>query len=300
MKSNHLNTPIKPWETTTLNDAVLEWIINLWEVMWDIKDRINNAQITMLQASSEEYKKAIKTVTRINTRAGNAEQKKFETQDWFLTRTARLRLDFDWEPKILYSNWKGYLVIDKENVYEEIEQMWNSVIVYNPINKQYSAYDLLWNKMIFSWDDEITTTCVENCFISWRYIITYFNNHEEIISLWKDKIIWNIEKHWNIIFVRISSGNQEKVAIIWKNYKEIDWSEISKMRTKKWKNLLFISWNLGYTLYDCDWDFSLIKNAYQVSFAEIIWLNDWVEEIWNKITYKMQPTSKKIKELHIS
>lgn len=141
-----IETPIKEWQES-ISDATFEWKIGIWEVNDAIKKAIEKKPVSEILFLEN---KNLRLITKmLEWTSTEQEKERSNTVQWFLNSTVELRKWFNWEPNIQEFNWKKYLVTDYESVYEVSEQIWDTIIWYNPISKIFIIYSLNNKKEIY-------------------------------------------------------------------------------------------------------------------------------------------------------
>jgi len=280
---------------------VMDETISLRELIWHTKYLINKKTFwDLIKEGPDEFDLTIKEIKRINMPPTPNQIARFNTVQWFIHKTANLRKEFDWEAKVQVDNWKKYLIIDKDNVYEVSEQIWNTVIAYDPIKEFFIIYNLENKQLKYKSQKEIIKT-----WIDWFYKIDsgnkdnllFVSNEWNVEYLWTYKLNWLIKKHWNTVYFPHWTEWEEwekNEYLIIKPSLTVDsfqWSHARMMVTLNWKNILCITFYnsdndwIYTTMYDCDsWNI-IIEKWLNVIFKSYKKTPDWLHIIWNAIKY---------------
>ncbi len=288
-----LYTPIKEWETTTLNDAVLDWTISLREAIWVTKWAIESAKIQRIFFHNiQKIFPVLETIKRVPSKE---EKERFSEVDWYLKNTASMKLNKERLPPLQESNWKLYLDTWKGNeIFEVIEQRWKGNIVLNPVTKLYSIYIChYWNyfERMLNWADKIEKTDID-----WYYKISEWNSiwyyyiWEKVWfkNLWiYENMLQEIQQHWGAVFFQWIYSEGHKPQTIIHNWSKVEnlysnWN-ISKLTSQNWRHLLKIDdrTNNLYALYNIEQAKFHFRNASSIDLTYTD--SEWTIE--NKIEY---------------
>lgn len=106
--------------------AIDNWIITLSEVTWAIKTKIDNTLVSDIPL------KALPLIKKYKTQPLPAETKRFRKVEEYINNIGSLRNNSN-KPTLQESNWKTYLVLWQDDIFEVIKQKWPIYIAYHPI-----------------------------------------------------------------------------------------------------------------------------------------------------------------------
>lgn len=116
--------------------AIEDWIITLSEVLWAIKTKLNNTLVSDLPLES------LPLIKKFKTQPHPAETKKINRIEQYINDTSHLRNIFN-KPTLKEVNWKMYLVLWQDDIFEVRKQKWPIFIAYHPIKDMYIVYKFL-------------------------------------------------------------------------------------------------------------------------------------------------------------
>lgn len=258
--------------------AVKKWTIPLSELTWAIQNKLNNTLVWDVPIE------VLSLIEDFKTPPHQAETKRFLKIQEYINNINQLRNNSN-KPTLQEVNWKTYLVLWQDDIFEVKKQKWPIYIVYHPIKDIYIVYNFLWedsdqNTILLWWLDSIEETDIESyykvsssheqvfTYLAWTFeekeVITevsyyYIWENWETQYFWDYRILWELQKHWSAVFFvwQDISYNREIVIHNWDKTEMIPgWYEHTR-KSKSWKHLLYISYNFPWnnvtsSLFDLD------------------------------------------------
>ncbi len=286
--------------------TVENWTITLSEAIQAINDKLNNTTVW------EVPLEALPTIEHLKTPANEQEIVRFNEVEEFLKNTASFRNDKALEQTLQELNWKKYLVLWDDNIFEIKEQRWDVYIAYHPIKQMYIIYkfvgensgkntSLSWwldniKKTNIDWYYNISSTKTVMCSYAWSKAVAEERkeyNYYYIWKWWDTKYFWDyksvsdLKQFWNATFFKwATSNNQVFNKLVVHNWDKIEkipnWHEI-KVKSESGKHLLYLIYNLWnlytpktHSLFDLD----AMKYIFEKADEFNINIKDWEDGIW--------------------
>jgi len=244
--------------------SVEDWVLSLSELSSAIRNKLDKTLVWDIPLESIPMIEEFKELPWKN------EIKKFQKIEDYLNNISHLRNESS-KPILKESNWKTYLVLWQDDIFEVIEQKWPTYIAYHPVRQIYIVYNFVSedsdeNTILLWWLDSI-----DEMEIDWYYKVS--SSHEEVFiylnwifkekqiiiessyyyiwenwetqDFWNFRRVWELQKHWNAVFFiwEDISYNRKIVIYNWDKIKPIpDWYENTR-KSKSGRNLLHILYN---------------------------------------------------------
>lgn len=250
--------------------AVNKWVISLSELAWAIQNRLNNTLVWDIPLE------ALPLISGFKTLPDEAEIKKFNEIEEYINNTSPLRKNSN-KPTLQESNWKKYLVLWQEDIFEVIKQKWTIYIAHHPIKDTHIVYKFLWeesnqNTSLLWWIDKIDETEIDGYYKvifwgkkpplrftdhrTWKVFlldlwaqkeitkVSYFYIWEnwETQYLWDFEQIWELKKHWNAVFFTWQNLYRKPEIVVhnWTQIKTIPYWYENARNSQSWRHLLHI------------------------------------------------------------
>lgn len=207
-------------EKIVWNKEILDWVQDWTISLSDLSDAIRKKLDSIIQ----EEKVPLENLPFINsfdTPPDEEMQERFNKVEQYLTNTSSLRANYNWKDSVQESNGKRYLVIDKDNIYEVIEQKWPVYVVCNQVKQTYRVYKFFWDWFLENthllWElDKLEKTDIE-----WYYKVQegkelgyYFIWEEgDTQYLWDYEELKYIYKFWNVVFFKWYNWPKSDIVI---------------------------------------------------------------------------------------
>ncbi len=293
-------------------ETVEKWTISLSEVIKAVNEKLNKTTIW------EVHLKALPTIEKMKTPANKQEITRFNEVEEFLKNTANFRNDKALEQTLQELNWKKYLVLWDDDIFEIKEQRWDVYIAYHPIKQKYIIYKFAWENSDkntsllwgldsikttdIDWYYNISSTKIEMWSIAWGTPQPEERKEFNYYYIWKwwdtkyfgdYKHVSDLKQFWNATFFKWATSNNQGfnklVVHNWEKVKKIQsWYENTR-KSESGRNLLHIIyniWSLNVTssLFDLDTMEFVFEWANEFK-ADINFPENWVWTFWNDISY---------------
>lgn len=316
------------WTPELSNKDIIEtiekWTISLSEVIQAVNEKLNKTtywEVPLEALSTIKNIKNLPTIVKMKAPATEQEIARLNEVEEFLKNTASFRNNKTLEQTLQESNWKKYLVLWDDNIFEIKEQRWNIYIAYDQVKQIYIIYkfvgeksdkntSLLWGlknieKTNIDWYYDISSSKIVMCSYAWSEVVPEERKESNYYYIWKwwdaksfgdYKHVSDLQQFWNATFFKWATSNNqifnELVIHNWEEVKKIpNWHEF-KFRSKNGKHLLYISYNLWNphitttpSLFDLDTMEFIFEKADEFKFDIKDWweYNIWI--LWDNSSY---------------
>lgn len=275
-------------------NSVENWVVSLSELTFAIKCKLNNTMLWDVPIQ------ALPTIKKMKSPSTKIEDQRFQLVEEYINNTVHLRNNLEID-SLNESNWKKYLTVWGNDIFEIVEEKWTIYIAYHPIKKIYIVYKFLseesdQNTILLWWLESIEKTNIEGYYkvtsqinmedknpwlilfrVSDRNSYYFIWNNWETQYFWDYNDVWTLKQYWGVVF------------FIWENYwynKKIviyDWTKIEKIlawyenfrKSKSGKNLLHV-------IYDYPWD-NRTHSLFDLDSMEFIF--EWVDKFNFEISF---------------
>lgn len=256
--------------------AIEDWVISLSELSSAIRDKLDKTLVWDVPLES------ISMIEEFKELPWEKEIKKFQKVEGYLKDIVNLRNESD-KPTLKESNWKTYLVLWQDDIFEVIEHRWPIYIAYNPIKERYIVYKFLWEDSDQNTSLLVDIYSIEKTNIEWYYKVEFCEKMEPIrfqdkftleifeISVWNEiniigkwyyfiwenwetqdfwyfRKVWDLNRHWNTVFFNWALRNSRIYTVIhnWDIVREIPIWYGHTRKSESWRHLLHFLHNFPW------------------------------------------------------